>query len=75
MLGVPFAAALVYLIVEVFELNLWWRRRREPEPPPEPPTHRRIGVGDTWPEDRLVEAADEWERALDRETSGNGHTD
>lgn len=70
-LGVPFAAAMVYLLVEVFELNVWWRRRREPEPPPVRPP----GIGETWPESRRVEAAEEWERALERDLSSNGHKD
>lgn len=58
--GVPFVAALVYLVVEALELNIWWRKRRVPDDPPRP------GLGDTWPEHRRDEAAEEWERALER---------
>jgi hypothetical protein len=44
-LGVPFVAALVYLVVEVCELNVWWRRTRTPPPSPSSPDR-----GDPWPE-------------------------
>jgi hypothetical protein len=45
-LGVPFVAALVYLVVEVCELNVWWRRTRTPPPRSSPPPER----GEPWPE-------------------------
>lgn len=54
-------AAVVYLVVEGFELKILWRKRRTPEPPREHPP----GLGDTWPDERRVEAADEWERAFE----------
>jgi len=59
-LGVPFIAAVVYLVVELADLKIWWNKRKRP---PEPPK-RKPGVGDTWPDDRRAEAEDDWHDML-----------
>jgi hypothetical protein len=65
-LGVPLVAAIVYLVVELAELNIWWRKRKQP--PKRPP-----GVGTTWPQPARADAEHEWRKALDKnkETDGN----
>lgn len=60
LLGVPFVAAIVYLVVEIFDFKIWWNKRRHPEPP-----ERKPGVGDTWPDHRRAEAEDRWRKMLD----------
>jgi len=60
LLGVPFVAAVVYLVIECFDFKVWWNKRRQPPPPPE--YHPRLQ--DNWPDYRQMEAEDEWERML-----------
>jgi hypothetical protein len=56
-------AAVIYLVIEVFDLRVWWcRRRTPPDPPKRPP-----GIGETWPEDRREEAEEHWRRMLDED--------
>jgi hypothetical protein len=58
-LGVPFIAAVVYLVVELADLKIWWNKRKKP--PERPP-----GIGTTWPQHRRAEAEKEWRRALEK---------
>jgi hypothetical protein len=62
LIGVPFVAAIVYLVVEFFDLKIWWNKRRHPEPPKRPP-----GMGDTWPEHRRAEAEERWRKMIDKD--------
>jgi hypothetical protein len=60
-IGVPFIAAVVYLVIELGDLKVWWKQHRQPKPPPE--YHPRMK--DTWPDHMEMECSDEWERMLE----------
>jgi hypothetical protein len=61
LLGVPFIAAVIYLVVEILDFKIWWNKRRQPKPPPEYAPRMK----DTWPDYKEMECADEWERMLE----------
>jgi hypothetical protein len=69
-LGVPFIAAVVYLVVELADLKIWWNKRRNSAPSSfhkgDDPGARHRPIGDTWPQRRRAEAEEEWKKALEK---------
>ena len=68
-LGVPFVAAIVYLVVEIFDFKVWWNRRRNPPQAPKRKTKTKP-LGDTWPDEAREEAKDKWREMLYRRDDG-----
>ena len=73
LIGVPFVAAVVYLVAEWFIFRTWLNKRKQP-PPGEPQSwHWKPGdrppqrpIGDTWPDDKRADAEDRWRKALEK---------
>jgi len=59
LLGVPFIAAVVYLVVEIFDFKIWWNKRKQVPP-------RLPSLGDTWPLEQQMKAEEEWSRMMEK---------
>jgi hypothetical protein len=60
-------AAIVYLVVEVFDFRIWWNKRRTPKVPSWKRKSEVKPRGDTWPDDKRDEAEVEWRKALEKD--------